>query len=79
MDMYVKCGCIDIVMYLFYEMFLRNICMWNVMLLGFLFYGYGFLVLEFFKEMEYVGMVFNDVIFVVVLFVCSYVGVIDEG
>ncbi|GAB4855583.1 hypothetical protein Ancab_024206 [Ancistrocladus abbreviatus] len=78
-DMYAKCGSIDIAMQLFDAMCEKNICTWNAILLGLSFHGHGHAALELFKQMEYLGLVPNDITFVAVLSACSHVGATDEG
>ncbi|XP_021742557.1 pentatricopeptide repeat-containing protein At4g18840-like [Chenopodium quinoa] len=78
-DMYAKCGGIDVAMQLFCDMTYRNICTWNALLSGLSDHGYGLSALELFREMKSYGVAPNDVTFVAVLSACSHVGAIDEG
>ncbi|KAF5746734.1 pentatricopeptide repeat-containing protein [Tripterygium wilfordii] len=78
-DMYAKCGCIDIASELFHSMSCKNLCSWNAMLSGLAMHGYGFAALELFKEMESTCVAPNDVTFVAVLAACSHIGSVDEG
>ncbi|KNA18439.1 hypothetical protein SOVF_070850 [Spinacia oleracea] len=78
-DMYAKCGSIDVAMQLFRNMTYRNICTWNAMLSGLSDHGHGLLAMELFREMENSGVAPNDATFVAVLSACSHVGAIEEG
>ncbi|XP_057962381.1 pentatricopeptide repeat-containing protein At4g18840-like [Malania oleifera] len=79
LDMYAKCGCIDISFQLFHNMPQKNLCSWNAMLSGLAIHGHGSTALELFKEMEAAHIEPNDVTFVAVLSACSHMGSVDEG
>lgn len=79
-DMYVKCGNFIYVRRIFDNMFERIVILWNVMFVGYSKYGMGLYVVEFFKLMRLEGKVkFDSVIFLVVLFGCSYGGIENIG
>ncbi|KMT14214.1 hypothetical protein BVRB_4g075760 [Beta vulgaris subsp. vulgaris] len=78
-DMYAKCGSIDIGMQLFRDMDNKNRCTWNAMLSGLSDHGHGLTALELFREMESVGVAPDDATLVAVLSACSHAGAIDEG
>ncbi|KAF8387832.1 hypothetical protein HHK36_026493 [Tetracentron sinense] len=78
-DMYAKCGCIDIALQVFNCMPQRNICSWNAMLCGLAMHGHGAEALAVFKQMESAHVGANDVTFVGVLCACCHIGSVDEG
>lgn len=49
------------------------------MFYGLVVYGYGLEVFSFFWKFEIEGIMFNGIIFVVVLFVCCYGSFFEEG
>lgn len=57
----------------------KNVVVWIVMILGYGVYGYGKEVLELYYLMEGLGIVFNEIIFLIFLLVCGYIGMVDEG
>ncbi|XP_010263420.1 PREDICTED: pentatricopeptide repeat-containing protein At1g08070, chloroplastic-like [Nelumbo nucifera] len=78
-DMYAKCGCIDIALEVFNGMPHKNVCSWNAILCGLAMHGYGNDVLTLFKQMELANVRPNDITFVGILSACSHVGLVDEG
>lgn len=80
LDIYVKCGNLGMVKLIFERMlYKRNVVFWILMIVGFVMYGYGKEVIKFFYDMEDFGIIFDVVIFVVVFYLCSYVGLVEEG
>lgn len=77
--MYCKCGNVVGVREIFYVIFVKNVIIWNEMLYGYVQYGFGDEVLYFYNCMLIEGEKFDDVIFIVILIVCSYLGLVDEG
>lgn len=78
-DMYVKCGDIDFFMKVFRLMCERNVVMWNVLFSGLVMYGKGKMVIDMFLEMVREVKWLDELIFSVVLSVCSYFGLVEEG
>lgn len=79
-DMYAKCGSIDIAMKFFSEIPNKNLCTWNAMLSGLAIHGHGMKALELFRQMESIyGILPNDVTFVAVLAACSHIGATSKG
>lgn len=77
--MYVKCGCIEIVLEVFYEIKERDVVFWILFIYGFVMNGMLRRVMDLYYEMERVGVRLDDIIFVVVLIVCNYGGFVGEG
>eukprot|EP00268_Persea_americana_P021754 TRINITY_DN21661_c0_g1_i1.p1 TRINITY_DN21661_c0_g1~~TRINITY_DN21661_c0_g1_i1.p1 ORF type:complete len:633 (+),score=93.82 TRINITY_DN21661_c0_g1_i1:374-2272(+) len=77
-DMYVKCGRIDVARRLFDEMTLRNVVTWNIMLSGLAMHGQGRDALQLFNQMPAEAKP-DDITFVAILSACSHSGLVDEG
>ncbi|XP_022776782.1 putative pentatricopeptide repeat-containing protein At5g40405 isoform X2 [Durio zibethinus] len=78
-DMYAKCGNLDMAKKLFDEMRQRDVVSWNVMVSGMAMHGYGESALELFRQMENDGVRPDDVTFIAVFSACSYSGMVFEG
>lgn len=80
-DMYVKLGMFDKVVEIFNRMKNKDVKFWIVMILVYGVYGLVREVINFFYKMEVENsnVKFNDIIFLVVLNVCSYGGLVKEG
>lgn len=78
-DMYGKCGCIDLALQVFNRMKHKNISSWNAMLCGLAMHGCGDDALALFEEMESTNIEPTDVSFVGVLSACSHIGAVEEG
>ncbi|XAR65252.1 hypothetical protein NMG60_11009305 [Bertholletia excelsa] len=78
-DMYVKCGCLDLAEKIFYEMPQRDSISWNAMISGWAMHGDGNRALQLFLEMEEAGIKPDDITFVALFTACSYSGMAYEG
>lgn len=78
-DMYAKCGCIDIAVQTFNGMASKNIFTWNALLNGLAMHGRGYEAQKLFEEMVRMGMTPNEVTFLAILTACSHSGLVDEG
>ncbi|CAL9003631.1 unnamed protein product [Prunus brigantina] len=78
-DMYAKCGDIDMALMLFSEASNRDSCMWNAMMTGFAMHGCGKQALELFEQMDRQGVEPNDITFIGVLHACSHAGLVADG
>eukprot|EP01018_Ginkgo_biloba_P019690 Gb_04886 [translate_table: standard] len=78
-DMYAKCGYIDIARYLFDKMSKRDLVSWNVIIAGYGMHGHGQESLALFFQMQQTGMEPNHITFVCVLSACSHAGLVNEG
>ncbi|KAK1419898.1 hypothetical protein QVD17_29328 [Tagetes erecta] len=79
MDMYCKCGKLDVAEKVFDEMPVRDTICWNVMISGLAIHGEGVRALGLFSEMELTGVQPDDVTFIAVFTACSYSGMEHEG
>eukprot|EP01018_Ginkgo_biloba_P020817 Gb_00206 [translate_table: standard] len=78
-DMYAKCGSIDIAHQFFDTMSTRNVVSWNAMIAGYGMHGHGEDAIALFSQMQKTGMKPNHITFVCVLSACSHAGLLDEG
>jgi len=78
-DMYAKCGRIEIARQLFDNMPERNLITWSAMIAGYGTHGYGEDALTFFSSMQEAGIKPDYITFTCVLCACSHAGLVDEG
>lgn len=78
-DMYCKCGCLEMAFEVFNDLPHKGISSWNCMIGGLAMHGKGEAAIKLFKEME-TEMVAPDIItFVNLLSACAHSGLVDEG
>ncbi|KAI6693315.1 hypothetical protein NL676_021025 [Syzygium grande] len=78
-DMYSKCGCLDLAYQLFILLPQRDVFCYNAMIGGFGIHGYGHQALDLFNKIKVEGLNPDDVTFVVTISACSHVGLVEEG
>eukprot|EP01018_Ginkgo_biloba_P018757 Gb_28582 [translate_table: standard] len=78
-DMYAKCGSIDIAGQVFDRMSERDVVSWSALIAGYGMHGQGDKALALFLEMQQKGMKPNHITFISVLSACSHAGLVDEG
>eukprot|EP01018_Ginkgo_biloba_P029482 Gb_12585 [translate_table: standard] len=78
-DMYAKCGSVDIARHVFDKLSERNVISWSTMIDGYGMHGHGEDALALFSDMQQKGMKPDDITFVSVLTACSHAGLVDEG
>ncbi|CAL9088221.1 unnamed protein product [Musa textilis] len=78
-DMYAKCGCIELSRHTFEEMKQRDVFAWNAMICGLATHGLGKETLELFQRFLGGGLRPTGVTFVGVLNACSRAGLVAEG
>ncbi|XP_042961189.1 pentatricopeptide repeat-containing protein At4g38010-like [Carya illinoinensis] len=78
-DMYAKCGCVEMALWTFNEMPFKNVYTWNALLGGLAMHGHGREALKHFEEMIKSGMRPNEVTFLAILTACCHSGLVDEG
>lgn len=78
-DMYAKCGCVELAQRIFRVTPSRNVRTWNAFLGGLAINGYGQEALKQFEEMIESGTRPNEVTFLAVLTACCHSGLVDEG
>lgn len=78
-DMYAKCGCIEVAEQVFRSMNYRSLASWNAMISGLAMHGHSERALGFFSEMVIEGFKPDDITWVGVLSACSQAGLVDLG
>ncbi|XP_068661752.1 pentatricopeptide repeat-containing protein At2g01510, mitochondrial [Aristolochia californica] len=79
LDMYAKCGSMEMAEKVFLEMPVRNVVSWSTMIGGYAINGESRTALVLFSEMQKEGVRPNHVTFLSVLSACSHAGLINEG
>ncbi|KAG6727173.1 hypothetical protein I3843_02G104000 [Carya illinoinensis] len=79
MDMYSRCGCLDLAHQLFDQLNERDALCYNAIIGGFAINGYGHRALGLYEKMKIEGIVPDDVTFVVTMCACSHAGLVEEG
>lgn len=78
-DMYVKCGSVELARDVFNQMACKDVVSWSAMIMGYGLHGWGREAINLFKEMKKTGVRPNDVTFLGLITACSHSGLIDEG
>jgi len=78
-DMYAKCGSVEIACRLFEKMGRRDLVSWNAMISGYVQNGYSGKVLALFKQMQQTGTRPDTFTVVSVLTACAYLGSLQQG
>eukprot|EP01018_Ginkgo_biloba_P037426 Gb_17091 [translate_table: standard] len=78
-DMYAKCGSVEIARQSFDKILERDVVSWSVMIAGYGMHGHGEDALGLFSQMQQTGMKPDHITFVSVLSACSHAGLVDEG
>ncbi|GLU21910.1 hypothetical protein SLE2022_380220 [Rubroshorea leprosula] len=78
-DMYAKCGCLEMACCVFNEMKNRDVFAFTSSISGLANHGQSARALELFARMQNEGVVPNEVTFICILSACSRMGLVDEG
>ncbi|XP_019462517.1 PREDICTED: pentatricopeptide repeat-containing protein At3g22690-like [Lupinus angustifolius] len=78
-DMYAKCGDINMAYRIFNAATIRDIAMLNAMISGFAIHGHGYAALKLLEETESLGLFPNDITFIGAIHACSHAGLVQEG
>lgn len=78
-DMYAKCGGLELADELFDKMSERDLFSWNAIIAGYGRHGHGQAALSLFSRMLVAGLRPNHITFIHVLSSCSHAGLVDEG
>lgn len=78
-DMYSKCGCLDLAEKVFDKMPQRDVICWNTMISGYAMNGDGESALRLFNEMQKSGVRPDSVTFISLFTACSYSNMAHEG
>lgn len=79
MDMYAKCGSLDLAHRLFDETAGKDIICWSAMIASYGIHGHGRKAINLFDQMLKAGVRPNHVTFTCVLSACSHSGLLEEG
>ncbi|XP_014520396.1 pentatricopeptide repeat-containing protein At1g31430 [Vigna radiata var. radiata] len=78
-EMYAKCGCIDIALEIFYGLKEKDTASWTAIICGLAMNGKTSKALELFEAMQVCGFKPDDVTFIAVLSACTHAGLVEEG
>ncbi|CAL4945962.1 unnamed protein product [Urochloa decumbens] len=78
-DMYMKCGRLDLATLIFESMAERSVVTWNVMIVGLGTHGYGLDAVTLFHRMEAERAPMDDLSVLAVLTACTHAGLVSEG
>ncbi|EEF37895.1 pentatricopeptide repeat-containing protein, putative [Ricinus communis] len=78
-DMYAKCGNIEVANQIFDGMNPKSLASWNAMISGFAMHGQADLAISLFSRMTKEGLVPDNITFIGVLSACNHAGLLDLG
>nr|GMD36740.1 pentatricopeptide repeat-containing protein At3g16610 [Ipomoea batatas]GMD38360.1 pentatricopeptide repeat-containing protein At3g16610 [Ipomoea batatas] len=78
-DMYSKCGKVELARLVFERMYTRDVVSWNAMISGYGIHGRGREAILVFNDMLNVGRKPDEITFISLLFACSHSGLVAEG
>ncbi|KAF3783148.1 Pentatricopeptide repeat-containing protein [Nymphaea thermarum] len=78
-DMYAKCGRVDMAREVFDALRNKNVVSWNAMIAGYGMHGHAKEALELFSDMLRLCTKPTNITFVGLLFACSHAGLVSEG
>ncbi|KAJ4980323.1 hypothetical protein NE237_031160 [Protea cynaroides] len=78
-DMYSKCGCVELALQVFAMAEGRTIELWNAMIAGLAIHGRGKDAIELFSQMRATNSAFDGVTLASILNACSHSGLVDDG
>ncbi|KAK7244631.1 hypothetical protein RIF29_39456 [Crotalaria pallida] len=78
-SLYGKCGVVEGAYQVFEEVPVRNLGLWNAMLIACAQHAHTNMTFELFKQMGSVGMRPNFITFLCVLYACSHAGLVERG
>ncbi|XP_049933012.1 pentatricopeptide repeat-containing protein At5g66520-like [Nymphaea colorata] len=78
-DMYSKCGCVDLALKIFHEMHEKNLLAWTTMIKGLAMHGRGHEAVNLFTDMLALGIEPDDIAFIGALSACTHAGLVAEG
>lgn len=78
-DMYAKCGSVDLARKVFDRTTDKDVIVWSAMIVGYGLHGRGREAIDLFNSMKQAGVHPNDVTFVGLLTACNHSGLVEEG
>ncbi|KAL5981981.1 hypothetical protein ACLOJK_016048 [Asimina triloba] len=78
-DMYAKCGEIDVANQIFERMNERGVCCWNAIIGGYAMHGEATKARDLFAQMQACGVDPDEVTFIGILTACNHAGLVDQA
>jgi pentatricopeptide repeat protein len=78
-DMYGKCGCVEMAYEIFTQIIEKNVFVWTAMMAAYAMEGQALEAIDLYLEMEERGVKPDHVTFIALLAACSHGGLVDEG
>ncbi|KAD7478987.1 hypothetical protein E3N88_02123 [Mikania micrantha] len=78
-DMYAKCGIVELARKVFDQTKTKDIVVWSSMIVGYGLHGKAHEAINLFSLMKQAGMGPNDVTFIGLLTACNHAGLVEEG
>ncbi|KAG2717132.1 hypothetical protein I3760_03G159000 [Carya illinoinensis] len=78
-DMYAKCGSVDLARIVFDRTLDKDVVVWSSMIVGYGLHGRGREAIDLYYAMKRDGVLPNDVTFVGLLTACNHSGLVEEG
>lgn len=78
-DMYAKCGSVELARAVFDRTLNKDIVLWSAMIMGYGLHGQAREAIELFHTMKSVGICPNDVTFIGLLTACKHSGLVQQG
>lgn len=78
-DMYMKCGCVENALEVFYGMEEKRVSTWNAVILGLALNGLVDKSLDYFSNMEKIGVMPNEITYMGLLGACRHMGLVEKG
>lgn len=78
-DMYIKCGCIEIGRQVFDDLANRNLVTWNSIIAGYAQHGHELLAFEFFEQMQEEGVTPDNITFSCIVKACASIRALGQG
>lgn len=79
LDLYTKCGCIDLARQIFDRISEKDVASWNTMILGYGMQGELQVAIDLFDMMEDEGVEYDHVSYIAVLSACGHGGLVERG
>ncbi|PIN04827.1 hypothetical protein CDL12_22631 [Handroanthus impetiginosus] len=78
-DMYAKCGSIELAHEVFNRTLDKDVVVWSAMIMGYGLHGWGREAIDLFNEMKDARVLPNDITFLGLITACSHSGLVEEG
>ncbi|KAH6785601.1 hypothetical protein C2S51_038056 [Perilla frutescens var. frutescens] len=78
-DMFAKCGSVELAQRVFNQTAVKDVVAWSAMIVGYGLHGRGREAINLFNEMKKAGVHPNDVTFLGLITACSHSGLVEEG